>query len=69
MVLRPGGFPEYSPAEQLVFDKVKKIIEDTYRQYGFAHIQTPAVEANSVLLAKNGEDTGKQIFGLYGLAQ
>ncbi len=69
MVLRPGGFPEYSPAEQLVFDKVKKIIEDTYRQYGFAHIQTPAVEANSVLLAKNGEDTGKQIFWLYGLAQ
>jgi len=27
------------------------------------------VEANSVLLAKNGEETGKQIFGLYGLAQ
>lgn len=69
MVLRPGWFPEYSPAEQLVFDEVKKIIEDTYRQYGFAHIQTPAVEANSVLLAKNGEDAGKQIFWLYGLAQ
>lgn len=62
MAFRPGGFPEYSPAEQLVFDEVKKIIEDTYRQYGFSHIQTPAVEANSVLLAKNGEDAGKQIF-------
>jgi len=69
MVLRPGWFPEYSPAEQLVFDEIKKIIEVNYRQYGFAHIQTPAVESNSVLLAKNGEDAGKQIFWLYGLAQ
>lgn len=69
MVLRPGWFPEYSPAEQLVFDEIKKIIENNYSQYGFAHIQTPAVEANSVLLAKNGEDAGKQIFWLYGLAQ
>jgi len=69
MVLRPGWFPEYSPAEQLVFDQVKMIIESNYRQYGFAHIETPAVESNSVLLAKNGEDAGKQIFWLYGLAQ
>lgn len=69
MVLRPGWFPEYSPAEQLVFDGVKSIIEANYRQYGFAHIQTPAVEPNTVLLAKNGEDAGKQIFWLYWLAQ
>ena len=69
MVLRPGWFPEYSPAEQMVFDQVRMIIESNYRQYGFSHIETPAVEANSVLLAKNGEDAGKQIFWLYGLAQ
>ena len=69
MVLRPGWFPEYSPAEQLVFDDIKKIIEANYSQYGFAHIETPAVETTSVLLAKNGEDAGKQIFWLYGLAQ
>jgi len=69
MVLRPGWFPEYSPAEQLVFDQIKAIIEANYSQYGFAHIQTPAVEPNTVLLAKNGEDAGKQIFWLYGLAQ
>ena len=69
MVLRPGWFPEYTPAEQLVFDEIKKIVEANYSQYGFSHIQTPAVEANAVLLAKNGEDTGKQIFWLYGLAQ
>lgn len=68
-MLRPGGFPEYSPAEQLVFDQVKTIIEQIYEQHGYTHIQTPAVEANSVLLSKNGEDAGKQIFWLYGLAQ
>lgn len=69
MVLRPGWFPEYSPAEQIIFDQIQKIIEKNYKQYGYAHIQTPAVEANSVLLSKNGEDAGKQIFWLYGLAQ
>lgn len=68
-MLKPGGFPEYSPAEQLVFDEIKKIIEDQYQQYGYAHIQTPAVESNKVLLSKNWEETGKQIFWLYGLAQ
>lgn len=61
-MLRPSGFPEYSPAEQLVFDEIKSIIEKSYQQFGYAHIQTPAVEANSVLLSKNGEDAGKQIF-------
>jgi histidyl-tRNA synthetase len=61
-MFRPGGFPEYSPSEQLVFDELKSIIESSYSQYGFAHIQTPAVEANKVLLAKNGEDAVKQIF-------
>lgn len=69
MVLRPGWFPEYNPAEQIIFDQIQKIIEKNYIQYGYAHIQTPAVEANSVLLSKNWEDAGKQIFWLYWLAQ
>lgn len=68
-MFRPSWFPEYSPSEQLVFDEVQKIIQSVYSQYGFAHIQTPAIEANSVLLSKNGEETWKQIFWLYWLAQ
>ncbi|MBF0981841.1 histidine--tRNA ligase family protein, partial [Candidatus Gracilibacteria bacterium] len=67
--LRPSGFPEYSPAEQLVFDQIVGIIQAQYQQFGYTHIHTPAVEKNDVLLAKNGEETGKQIFGLYGMAQ
>ncbi len=69
MVLRPGWFPEYSSAQQIIFDDIVKIIEKHYQQFGYTHIHTPAVEANSVLLSKNGEETGKQIFWLYGLAQ
>lgn len=66
---RPSGFPEYSPSEQVVFDSVKAIIEKHYTSFGYAHIHTPAVESNKVLLAKSGNETSKQIFGLYGLAQ
>ncbi|MEI6426399.1 MAG: histidine--tRNA ligase [Candidatus Absconditabacteria bacterium] len=66
---RPSGFPEYSPAEQAVFDRVKSIIEKHYASFGYAHIYTPAVESNKILLAKSGNETTKQIFGLYGLAQ
>lgn len=66
---RPSGFPEYSPAEQLIFDKVNTIIQKHYESFGYAHIHTPAVESNKVLLAKSGNETSKQIFWLYGLAQ
>ena len=68
-MFRPGGFPEYSPAEQLVFDQLKEIIEKSYGQYGFAHIHTPAIESNQVLLSKNWEDAVKQIFWLFWLSQ
>ena len=69
MTLRPSGFVEYSPSEQLIFDQLVEIIKKSYEKFWYTHIHTPAVEANSVLLAKNGEETGKQIFWLYGLAQ
>lgn len=68
-MLRPSGFPEYNPGQQIIFDQIIDIIQKNYKQFGYTHIQTPAVELNNVLLSKNGEDAGKQIFGLYGLAQ
>lgn len=67
--LRPSGFPEYNPGQQLVFDQIKRVIEQNYQTFGYTHIHTPAVEKNEVLLSKNGEETGKQIYGLYGMAQ
>lgn len=69
MTFRPGWFPEYTPTEQMVFDQIRSLIEDQYRSFGYAHIHTPAVESNKILLAKSGNETSKQIFWLYGLAQ
>jgi len=69
MVFRPGWFPEYTPTEQMVFDQIRSLIEAQYTSFGYAHIYTPAVESNAVLLAKSWNDTSKQIFGLYGMAQ
>ena len=60
--LRPSGFPEYSPSQQLIFDKITATIEKNYQSFWYTHIYTPAVEKNTVLLSKNWEETGKQIF-------
>jgi histidyl-tRNA synthetase len=68
-MLKVGGFPEYLPAEQAVVDQVKDVIRSNFVRYGYQHVHTPAVEKNSTLTAKGGEESSKQIFGLYGLAQ
>ena len=69
MALRPSGFVEYSPSEQHIFDQLISEIQNQFQLFWYTHIYTPAVESNAVLLSKNWEETGKQIFGLYGLAQ
>ena len=69
MALRPSGFVEYSPSEQRIFDQLISEIQNQFQLFWYTHIHTPAVESNAVLLSKNWEETGKQIFGLYGLAQ
>ena len=69
MALRPSGFVEYSPSEQRIFDQLINEIQSQFQLFWYTHIHTPAVESNAVLLSKNWEETWKQIFGLYGLAQ
>ncbi len=69
MTLRPSWFAEYSPSEQRIFDKLISEVESQFQRFWYTHIHTPAVESNTVLLAKNWEETGKQIFWLYWLAQ
>ncbi len=68
-MLKVGGFPEFEPMEQNIFDKIIDLIEKNYKSWGYIHIYTPAVERNKVLLAKWWEEVSKQIFGLYWLAQ
>ena len=57
-----AGVMELLPKEQLVFDNIKEIIEDTYKKYQFMPIDTPVIEKNEILFAKGGGETEKQIY-------
>ena len=60
----PGGFMELLPQEQIVFNRMLGTIKATYELFGFAPIETPAVELTEVLLTKSGGDTEKQIWSI-----
>ena len=57
-----SGFMELLPPQQAQFERVKGILEETYSRYGFTPLDTPAIEASEVLLAKAGGETEKQIY-------
>ena len=56
------GFMELLPNEQILFNKMKEIIQKSYEQYGFLPLDTPIIESAKVLLAKAGGETEKQIY-------
>ena len=56
------GFMELLPEDQIEFDRIKGIIEETYKKFGFLPIDTPIIEDSNVLLAKAGGETEKQIY-------
>ncbi len=58
------GVMELLPEDQLAFDYIKNIIEETFLSYQFLPIDTPAIEKNDILFAKGGGETEKQIFGI-----
>ncbi len=57
-----SGFMELLPAQQILFENIKGILEETYALYGFLPLDTPLIEASEVLLAKGGGETEKQIY-------
>ncbi len=57
-----SGFMELLPAKQIRFEKMVQILRDTYASYGFAPLDTPAIEDAQILLAKGGGETEKQIY-------
>lgn len=57
-----SGFLELLPEEQILFNNLKDIIRETYEKYGFLPLDTPIIEYSSVLLAKAGGETEKQIY-------
>jgi histidyl-tRNA synthetase len=50
------GFPDYPPAEMIPREAMMETARRVYRSYGFAPIDTPAVELAGVLLAKLSSD-------------
>lgn len=56
------GFMELLPSEQILFEQMRKTIEDSYKTFGFLPIDTPIIELSEVLLAKAGGETEKQIY-------
>ena len=56
------GFMELLPNEQILFNQMKKTIEESYQKFGFLPIDTPVIELSEVLLAKAGGETEKQIY-------
>ena len=57
-----SGFMELLPDKQIKFEKMAQILRDTYASYGFAPLDTPAIEDAQILLAKGGGETEKQIY-------
>ncbi|MFK7821503.1 MAG: histidine--tRNA ligase [Planctomycetaceae bacterium] len=56
------GFRDYLPAQMLPREALMQTAREVYRSYGFAPIDTPALEYAEVLLGKGSDETDKQLF-------
>ncbi len=56
------GFRDLLPAQALARERVLGIARDVYRSYGFAPIDTPALEYLEILTGKGSEETDKQLY-------
>ncbi len=57
-----SGFMELLPQKQQKLEKMMEVLRSTYALYGFAPLDTPAIEDAQILLAKGGGETEKQIY-------
>ena len=57
-----SGFMELLPDDQILFNKMYDKIRASYEKFGFIPLDTPVLEYSSVLLAKAGGETEKQIY-------
>ena len=47
-----SGFPEFSPGAQIAFEQMKNTINSAYIKYGYAPLETPAIERVETIAAK-----------------
>ena len=59
-----SGFMELKPSEQILFNKIKNIIEENYKLFGFIPMDNPLIERKEILFAKAGGETETQIYEL-----
>lgn len=56
------GFRDYPPALMIPRERMLEKAREVYRSYGFAPIDTPALEYTEILLGKGGEESDKQLY-------
>src|SRR5438552_279525 len=56
------GFRDLLPSVMIAKEQLLERARHVYRSYGFAPIDTPALEYTEILLGKGGEETDKQLF-------
>jgi histidyl-tRNA synthetase len=56
------GFRDYPPALMIPRERLMEKAREVYRSYGFAPIDTPALEYAEILLGKGGDESDKQLY-------
>ncbi|MEX0716421.1 MAG: ATP phosphoribosyltransferase regulatory subunit, partial [Planctomycetaceae bacterium] len=56
------GFRDHLPDAMLARETLIETARRVYRSYGYAPIDTPALEYSEILLGKGGDETDKQLF-------
>ncbi|HEY8505063.1 MAG TPA: histidine--tRNA ligase [Gemmataceae bacterium] len=57
-----SGFRDYPPELMIPRERMLEKAREVYRSYGFAPIDTPALEYAEILLGKGGEETDRQLY-------
>lgn len=56
------GFRDFLPAAALARERLIDTAKQVYRSFGYAPIDTPALEYTEILLGKGGDESDKQMF-------
>src|SRR5262249_6571331 len=56
------GFRDYPPELMIPRERMLDRVRQVYRSYGYAPIDTPALEYSEILLGKGGEESDKQLY-------
>jgi len=58
------GARDFLPEQMLHRERIMQVMRDTFKKYGFAPLETPAIEYLDVLTGKYGEDADRLIYKL-----